>query len=96
MTAKTTDEPVAAYVKKYMQDTPLRLKCSHKTLAGDGVIPGRIYSQEGVYINLDMIRKGIARCCTDTVPMHQKGEFQKAETLAKQEKAGMWKSTYRR
>jgi len=93
--ANTKNEPIAAYLKNVLQDTPLRLKCSHEALAGDGVIHGRMYSHEGVYINLDMIRKGIARFCGDTAPSHQRHEFQQAETLAKREKAGLWRSGYR-
>ncbi|MEI6126065.1 MAG: thermonuclease family protein [Pseudomonadota bacterium] len=90
MPPKNTAQYLLSYIAQTIKNVPLRLKYNPSEAAQDGATLGRIYLRAGTYINLDMVRRGLAPFCPETISPDQHEEFMKAEELAKKKKAGIW------
>ncbi len=85
------EELAREYLGRTVLKTPLRIKYDPRSAPAESDLAGRIYLQNGTYINLEMVRKGIGVFCMDTVVPGQGIEFKKAAALAQEEKKGIWK-----
>lgn len=90
MPPKNQTQYLSDYIARNLNNIPLRLKYNPSETGKNGAIVGKLYLKEGTFINLDVIRKGLARCLLETLPPDQHGEFQKSESLAQKEKLGIW------
>ena len=81
--------PARAYLEA-LKTKPLRLKYNPWQKTKDGATAGRLFLKEGSYINLDMVRKGLGECNTETLAPDQQDAFRQAQEAAKRERAGMW------
>jgi len=82
-------EPARGYLEA-LKTKPLRLKYNPWKTTKDGAIAGRLFLKEGSYINLDMVRKGLGECSTETLAPDQQEVFRRAQDAAKREHAGIW------
>ncbi len=73
---------------------PVRLKYNPSQITQKGIISGRFYLRDGTYINLDMVRTGIAASDIEGLSPEQQATFKEAESIAKEQKAGIWAVDY--
>ena len=90
MPSRKYSQQVAEYFTKQLNRAPLRLKYNPSASSADGTIIGILYLRDGTYINPDLIRKGVAPLCLETLPQDQHALFKKAEEHARQEHKGIW------
>ena len=78
------------YFKQTIKDGPVRLKYSPGFMTKDGTILGKVYLKNGTYLNVEIIRIGLASLDPKTVPEGQMDIFKNAEAKAKEDMLGIW------
>ncbi len=90
MPARHFSSRITDYFTKQLNKQALRLRYNPSVTTADGTVIGRLYLREGTYVNPDLVRKGAATVCTETLPADQHVLFKKAEELARREQKGIW------
>jgi len=81
---------VGTYFSQQLKKAPVRIRYNPWQTTSDGKLIARLYTREGLLINLELLKNGIGRFCADTVPPEMQEAFRKAEQQARNEKRGVW------
>lgn len=86
----------AAYCETALKNVPLRLKFTPEQPGTDKkkIVRGNLFFKQGVSVNIELLRKGIAPCDADALSPSQKQAYLEAEAAARNERIGIWE-TYR-
>jgi len=87
LTFSGQSESARAYLKA-LGRKPLRLKYNPWLQTKDNAVAGRLYTKDGFYINLDIMRKGLGQYDAATLPPDQQKAFRQAQGGAKSQNEG--------
>jgi hypothetical protein len=81
----------SVFCETNLMGMPLRFEYCPAKRDLSGLLPGRLGLREGNWINLELVRQGIASYSAEGVPLDQQTSFEAAEAAAKKEKIGIWR-----
>jgi endonuclease YncB( thermonuclease family) len=82
----------ADYFEKALKEIPLRLKYTPTNIGNDKkkTMQGNLFFKQSASVNIEIVRKGITPCDTESLPCAQQQAYRGAEAVARSAKAGIW------
>jgi endonuclease YncB( thermonuclease family) len=82
----------ADYFEKALKEIPLRLKYTPTNIGNDKkkTLQGNLFFKQSASVKIEIVRKGIVPCDTESLPGAQQQAYRGAEAVARSAKAGIW------
>ena len=81
---------VSNYIVQHLSKERFRLRYNPWYTADQGAIIGKLYTREGVLVNIEFVKNGLGTFCAESVPKEHHAAFKSAQEQARREKKGVW------